>query len=769
MDARVEQAERTLSLLTTMFLANSDSVKANIDLVLDAVLSQNLFAFVGASDVSAEISKRYSSAIHKWLARINSLATGRTSDARMAGILLIKHTAQQSPQLFSENVAKWNTTLLSVLFKAEITPVLEATLQTLLVFIDAVRDIPMLYREIVSAHVPRMNQAILAMVDKNADLTSSALEMLEHTATWFPTLFRPSIDKAEALCLRLLDGSNIRRSPEQCQQAARCLAAFSLAGGKSSPEERWFQCVQKAIGTMRLCVDHIMCVDTSANEQPQQQFALTELSDDFAKSLPQATDRIMVMAEVIIALLTQPTSMNIPVPADRIVDIASRLAMVSMRAANSKSKRAEYDLIPLLTPQLQSASIRVMAALAISLGSHMQPFLSAVARTATAIHTRQIVSPAISVALHSLLKLFIERYGYGFVTHLPYDMIVSVVNDICVHRKNGVPASNASKTDSAASKKRSGNGNTRKANASNADESAPTSRIYWNDTGLAALATVLALLQHTPTALTTALRTRIDSQVLTLLMLFGIGGIELPFASRQTPTSFKVLLYKCLEASLLSPDPWQRAILPHAISAFSCGLEDLSPQVQKACSAALLAIDPIVHSRLPAQLREPDNSGDERQVAQLMGACDGSATVETVLAGIDASTNDSHTEPMEIADDQPMSSTKRFKPSVSSSAHQEPQPAAAMDSQPDHPPLKQSQPHMPEPTPPIKLATPAPPINTSTSLKSDVPDKPRLAQATAPPVFSKPRNPVQAASAAADEDDDDIPDIVMEGSDSEDE
>ncbi|KAJ2849974.1 hypothetical protein IWW36_002237 [Coemansia brasiliensis] len=767
MDARVERAERTLSLLTTTFLANSEAVKANIDLVLDAVLSQNLFAFVGASDISAEITKRYSSAIHKWLARINSLATGRTSDARMAGVLLIKHTAQQSPQLFSENVAKWNTVLLSVLSKAEITPVIEVTLQTLLLFIDAVRDIPMLYREIVSAHVPRMNQAILAMVDKNTDLTVPVLEMLEHSATWFPTLFRPSIDKAEALCLRLLDGSNSRMLLEQCQQAARCLAAFSLAGGKNTPEERWFQCMQKAAGTMRQCVDHIMCVDANSNDQPQQQFALAGLSDDFTKSIPQAADRIAAMAEVIVALLTQPTPMEISVPADRIVDAASRVAMISMRAANSKSKRAEYDLIPLLTPQLQRASIRIMAALAISLGSHMQPFLSAVARTATAIHTQQIVSPTISVALHSLLRLFIERYGYGFVTHLPYDIIVSVVNDICVHKKSHAPSTNSTKADHTASKKRSGNGKSRNPSALNTDESVHTTRIHWNDTGLAALSTVLVLLQRTPTALATALRTRIDSQILTLLMLFSIGGIEIPFASRQTLTSFKVLLYRCLEASLLSPDPWQRAIIPHAISAFNCGLEDPSPQVQKVCSEALLTIDPIVHSRLPAQLREPDNAADEKQVPQIMSACDGSTTVETVLAGIDASANGNHSESMEIINDQPLASAKRFKPSVSNSSYQEPQFAAA-DSQPNHQPLKQDQPSASMPTPLSQQTVSTSLASTSAPLKLNATDKPRLVQSTTPSLFNKPNDPVQAV-VVTDEDDDNIPDIVMEGSDSEDE
>ncbi|KAJ2276937.1 hypothetical protein EV176_002245, partial [Coemansia sp. RSA 451] len=176
MDDKVARAERTLSLLTTTFLANTEAVKANISLVLDTVLSQNLFAYIDATGVSVETAKRYTSAVQKWQARINSLVTGKTSETRMAGVLLVKHTALQSPQLLSENVAKWTTSLLGVLGKAEVMPVLIATLQTLLAFIDAVRDVPMFYRDIISAQVPRMNQAILAMVDKNPDLMSQVLE-----------------------------------------------------------------------------------------------------------------------------------------------------------------------------------------------------------------------------------------------------------------------------------------------------------------------------------------------------------------------------------------------------------------------------------------------------------------------------------------------------------------------------------------------------------------------------------------------------------------
>ncbi|KAJ2358957.1 hypothetical protein GGF43_000461 [Coemansia sp. RSA 2618] len=761
MDANVARAERTLSLLTTTFLANSESVKANISLVLDTVLSQNLFVYIDVAGVSAETAKRYTSAVQKWLARINSLVTCKTSDARMAGVLLVKHTALQSAQLLAENAAKWTTSLLGVLGKVEVTPVLVATLQTLLAFIDAVRDIPMLYREIVSAQVPRMNQAVLAMVDKNPDLTSQALELLDLSATWFPTLFRPSIDKTETLCLRFLDGSSMRSSPELCDQAARCLAALSLAGGKVAAEERWFQCAQQAMGTIQQCIGHIMC--TGAGDEPRQ-FALPPMADDFIVSIPQAADRISAMTEVLIALLTQPTTVDIPVPVDGMLGTASRLAMVPVRVANSKTVRAEYDLVPLLTPQIQRASIRIMAALAISLGSHMQPHLSAVARAITAISTRQIASPAIHVALHCLLQLYIERYGYGFVVHLPYDLVVSVVGDICVHQKSKAIEASAAAPAPVSSKKRGGNGKSRASNAFGASEPIQATHIHWDDAVLAALTTVLALLQHTPTVLTSALRTRIDSQVLTLLMLFAIGGMETPFATRQSDAPHRALLYRCLEASILSPDPWQKAILPHAVSAFNAGLADPATVVRDVCAEALITIDPIVHSRLPAQLREPDtdeNVAEEKQVAQMMSSYDGSTSIGAVLSGVqdDIQSDDEGDEAMQVTEDVVVDDVKRFKQDIpivpvvqSSSILHAPGTYAASDSQQQSQPPPSMQPAAaPAPSNIQTKNSAAPPAKLSSTLLSSTPAK------------------VSTVEVSDEDDDDDIPDIVMEGSDSEDE
>ncbi|KAJ2864241.1 hypothetical protein FB639_005222, partial [Coemansia asiatica] len=240
MDASVSRAERTLSLLTTTYLANTDAVKTNVAVVVDTVLSQNLFVHIGQPGISVETAKKYDNAVNKWLARINSLTIGKTSESRVAGVILMKHTALQSSSLLLDNAAKWTTNVLNIIGKTEITPVYKAALQTLLVFMDIVREVPTLYREIASAQVPRMNQAILALADKNTDLVDTVLEILTFSASWFPTLFRPSIDKTEALCLRLLDGSMARTHVNTCSVAAQCLASLSVVGGKMTVEERWF-------------------------------------------------------------------------------------------------------------------------------------------------------------------------------------------------------------------------------------------------------------------------------------------------------------------------------------------------------------------------------------------------------------------------------------------------------------------------------------------------------------------------------------------------
>ncbi|KAJ2644012.1 hypothetical protein GGF44_000873 [Coemansia sp. RSA 1694] len=780
MESNVVRAERTLSLLTNTYLASTDSVKANVVLVVDTVLSQNLFGYIGVAGTTAETAKRYESAVHKWIARIGSLLVGKSSESRMAGILLVKHTTLQSPPIFVENASKWTTSLLNMLGKADVAAVHVATLQLLLVFMDIVREVPELYREIASAQVPRMNQAVLALGDKSSELVDSALELLMYSASWFPTLFRPSIDKTETLCLRLLNGSMARASGAKCKGAANCLASLPLVGGKVTVEERWFQYVQQTVGTIEACIDHVMCAETTAaNAEARQAMpGMPAFADDFIVSIPQAVDRITSMTELLVALLARPVAADVPIPVDGLVGVASKLALVPVRVANSKSSRAEFGLVPLLAPQLQRAAIRIMAVLAIALGDHMQPFLSAVARAMTAVNARHLVSATTLVALYSLMQLYVERYGYGFVICLPKELIASAISDLNVQSKRQTSATAGSALSASVSSKKRG-GRSRATEVADSEGASNMLQIQYTDVVYSALNTVQALLKHTPTVLSSSLRAQIDGQVLTLLMLDMVGGLSSPVVSRSSDARYKVALCQCLEASILSPDPWQKAIVPHAVSIFTAGLENPSVAVRNACSEALLAIEPIIHARLPAQLRAPDTEKDFEleyvvpkailgSQASLASGLDGSAFVESEQPTRSAS-DELHEQEVEEEEREVEANTKRFKNfSV--------QPVSTRSMSKEALSLQQASgagagAELGKPATSFLPASIAPASSSSASTPSETSifasSKPAASAAQAsikPSAATK-----QQESCDEQDDDDDIPDIVMEGSDSEDE
>ncbi|KAJ1721385.1 hypothetical protein LPJ53_004077 [Coemansia erecta] len=783
MDANVVRAERTLSLLTSTLLANTEAVKTNLAIVVDTVLSQNLFGYIGQSGIRVENAKKYETAVQKWLARINSLSAGKTSEARAAGVVLMKQTALQSPPLLLENAAKWTANLLAILGKPEVTPIYQAVLQTLTAFLDIVREVPSLRREIASAQVPRINQGILALADKNAELNDTVLDLLMCSASWYPSLFRPSIDKTEALCLRILDGSMARSGAKTCAHAAQCLASLGSVGGKMTVEERWFHYAQLAMGTIDLCIDHVMCKDVTQidNSSSGPHFELPPFSDSFIASIPQAIDRITSMTDLLVALLSRPVAVDIPIPADVLVSTASKLALIPVRIANSKSTRAEFDMVPMLTPEIQRSSVRILATLAISLGNYMTPYLSAVARVVAVINTRYLASPTAQVALYALVKLYIERYDYGFAVLLSKEVIESVIDDVNVQSKRQSAAVTATAQASAlrasGSKKRGGNGKSRAVEGVLIDEDAQASQIHWSDVVYAALGTVTAILSCAPTVIAASMRTGLDSQVLTLLMLEMVGGVETSFASRHTDAPYKAALYRCLQASVLAPDVWNKAILPHALTVFNAGLSDISPAVRTICNQALASVEPMVHARLPAQLRAPDSEKEYEEAVNAVDAIfDNKNSIDAALTG------------MVISDSVETDTlrSKRYKQDTGSvgvpaadanvtgaagSANSEPfAPASSLH---DDSAIVVPVPDvLPQPTPSpahdvLAVVNPGPPAASDYEMDASVSTSITSA-AGATPAFNNGAFH-SSVDANISENDDAIPDIVMEDSDSEEE
>ncbi|KAJ2821881.1 hypothetical protein GGI24_004092, partial [Coemansia furcata] len=420
-----------------------------------------------------------------------------------------------------------------------------------------------------------------------------------------------------------------------------------------------------------------------------------------------------------------------------------------------------FGVVPLVAPQLQRAAMRILAALCVAVGGHMQPFLAQVARAMAALSTRLVASATTQVALYALLRLYVERFGCGFVMCLPADLIAAVISDISVQSRRQASAT-AGTALSASTRKRGGGGARAAAAAraaAEADEgAADVVVIQYTDVVHAALGAVLALLRHAPTVLGPAQRALIDGQVLTLLMLRSSGGLSAPAASRASDARFHVALCRCLEASILSPDPWQKALVPHAVSVFSAGLEHPSVAVRNACAEALANIEPIIHARLPAQLRAPEPEKDYEQECAVPNAILATTTATTLAKGLDGSAFVDEPTPLsaeevhhqEVEDDEREveANTKRFKNFTVQPVTTRSMTTEKLQLQPTTKPTDGF-----SPAPAMPAATPAP-------------SKPSMFTPSTNPTAATPSPPKQQESDI--DEDDDIPDIVMDASDSED-
>ncbi|KAJ2758457.1 hypothetical protein IWQ57_006828, partial [Coemansia nantahalensis] len=189
------------------------------------------------------------------------------------------------------------------------------------------------------------------------------------------------------------------------------------------------------------------------------------------------------------------------------------------------------------------------------------------------------------------------------------------------------------------------------------------------------------------------------------------------------------------------------AILPHAVAMFHAGLSDPSGAVQAACHSALVAIDPIVHARLPAQLREPDSEEGieaELQVPRMLRTEGSAASISAVLSAM-------HVDGPQAADDGYGGPAAEIPAAegVKRPKYESTDPAPA--------------PRQVEPPAAMPAAPPS-----GRDAQQDRPAISKPAAAPAPRPAARELTPAMAGDGS-DSDGEEIPDIVMEDSDEDEE
>ncbi|PVU88235.1 hypothetical protein BB559_001740 [Furculomyces boomerangus] len=362
MASAISQAEAQLSLLINNFLGDEKQLESTFPLVIEIITLKNLlnpapeqtassrtleqngfesikknFSGQSASNllyIDANELKKYDSTLQKFSSRLTSLLLSKFPRSRLAAVLLIKQSCEQSLYILFQHAEKWIMHLINLLSKSEILKTQEAAISALISILDTANNYTDLQRDIVTPNVSKFNVALISLIKTNIKIFPAVSNALVWTCTSFPGLMRTNSEKAIKACLQFLDGSYVISNPKLVMCACECISSLSTVGGKNNSSERWLENFSKTITTIDITLNKVyQSVDTAVYEGTKSHYDMDFSFDDYIVGLPLLVDRCASLTELVVSFLTNEVKDPVMVPVEEVIHIINRLGSV-----NSKTK-----------------------------------------------------------------------------------------------------------------------------------------------------------------------------------------------------------------------------------------------------------------------------------------------------------------------------------------------------------------------------------------------------------------------------------------------
>ncbi|CAG8668196.1 8045_t:CDS:10, partial [Cetraspora pellucida] len=560
-----------------------------------------------ANNARQETNSAEQGPIHKWCTRINSLLQSKVSGAKWAGVSFVKISIQQSEALFTQNLQSWSSALLTLLTRPESALILSDVILTLSNMFGKTINKPELQREITSHQLPRFNTTLLNL-SENKELLTTMFDALSQSCMQFPTIFRPFFENTQKLCLSVLDGT-LDHGSSVVQSAANCLASIINTGGKTNSLAHWKSISLRLIGSLNFILDRLF--DTVDEEKHasnnQSQFGFPPVSEDYIIAFPILFSRFQCLCECIISLMSLPTSTPVHVPMNQFLDLLCRVYNVcdgSFASIVNKDKEEFYTLM-LGVPSLYVHSNKVLSSLIICAGEYFTRHLRLISNIALKLLEQSKDKWLLRNSTYRLTSLCIQKYGIGFINFILSPLLASIIDDIRIKQK---PQRDVLADIIPSAGKRGGKNKKRQITDSDEliNSGIQESNSVNVDVQISALEVLKTLSTVGGSLIPCNSRTTIDNIIMSQI-LAPFSQFTNTSSITRNESDVQLKLYECLLASIVAPSAFQPTILPHALRIFSSGLNAQSRQLQSFSIQALAICDLIFHSRLPPLQRLPND------------------------------------------------------------------------------------------------------------------------------------------------------------------
>ncbi|KAK9767290.1 hypothetical protein K7432_003021 [Basidiobolus ranarum] len=731
----VEHA-KLLTSLVNHYLSTETTVGTHVPYVLETIAYHGL--------LRNERNEDLDEAIHKWETRIKSLLQSKIASARWAAVSFIK-ISMENDEIYSQDVIHWVSTLLSSITKPEPTPVLENIVDTLWGLFQRTAHKPEFQREVTTAFLPRFNGCLIGL-SENRELLPCIFRTLRTSVETFPSIFRPSIDKTQNLCLRYLDGS-VDSQSAIVKSAGACIASLHNASGKTNSVDAWRATNVRLIGSIHHALDMLF---DSVEEDYQKKdnmlsFDLPEPPSDYIKRFPILFNRVKALLCSLGASLSCKAERPVSIPVSSLVDLLCRIYNVSDSSVISEDKeRSEFLALMAGIPSLHVSANSTLEGLITAVGDHLLCYSGALSSIVLKSLNQHKGKEFARISAYGLATICIETFGFGFSSIIDSSILKIILQDI---KAIELKAEDVLKNENNTSKKLS---KRRKTNVTNSDSLTTQYKRVIPSSALqhAALKTLKAVVLSSGSSISVQLRGTIESTLISHILTLTQQPSD---TDNENIEKFKLSLYDCLLSVVISPAQQLPSILPYALQLFNHGLNDKSHMVRTFCSNAVLLCDLIIHPRLPPIQKIP--AKDEKSNSSFQMAIDQESVTNNF--GHNSFTEFAQTKaepiiPAAIATDVESSPVK--EQTVAPIVDQVAAVQATVNSlaKPSAPVVSVVQNHQ-QPVPSKSMKRPS----------SEEPEQPTKKLQPTLPILK------HQESVASDSEDDEIPEIDLEGSESE--
>ncbi|ORE07809.1 hypothetical protein BCV72DRAFT_101667, partial [Rhizopus microsporus var. microsporus] len=572
-----------LENIINLYLTKENALVKNLSFILESVVNHDLLNEVSASN--EEMASLYK----KWVTRLNSLLQSKNAAVRLCAITLIRTTCERSHTLLVANAKSWSAQLLGFIGKTEADAIHKESIEALNYIFGYTHDKPELHREVATPNMPRYNQLLLQLAQKEA-LLPTVLSALTANNAQFPSNSKHIAEQTLQLCLSCLDGS---RDLDQviAQRASKCLASLYRTGNKATMADQWRDMLLRLIGSVHQCLNRLFdTVDEESFEfDASSSYPFRSVERDYVEAFPLLLKRVQLLQDSISTFLTTATHVPVRVPVVQLVDLLCRIYNVFDGSLMRDYKdRSEFFSVMMCLPTLHFNTTKVFSSLLYCTGQEMFRYSKLFSKILHRLLTEYKHKRTLRLSVYKLIRLCLEKCGYTFAENFTKPLIAAILEDLQTVKHK--PTSLVMPSQQKGSHKK------RKTEVTNSDSI--TSRLVSSASGdvqAAALQTLATFLDVFGFALENAQRASIDSTVLMRLL----QTVQPSNMSSEEVNLVKVELYNCLLASVTRPMEAQASILPHAVRLFTAGMNDSTHELQTICKRGLTICDLITHARLP--------------------------------------------------------------------------------------------------------------------------------------------------------------------------